>query len=478
MKTCAIILTIGLMVAACNPSSQITTFDKNDRIKPWPENPRYWQYKGDPVLLLGATDDDNLFLFPNLEQHLDLLKSVGGNFIRNTMSSRDTGNVWPFYQLPDGKYDLERWNDEYWDKFETLLRLCNERDIIIQIEVWDRFDHAQEPWQVNPFNPDNNINYTVEQSGLKTDYPRHPHSDDQPLFHSIKGMPNYDPVLETVKKYLDKFVDKMLSHSLQYGNVLYCMNNETGTPVEWGKYWMNFIQSKAGEKDVYTTDMFNDFYRPQVCKSCLMAISNPDEYLFLDISQINSRNFGQNHWDTMRWIMNKREEFKLRPVNCTKVYGGNMSDWGSGTNDDGVERFFRNALGGIAAVRHHRPPSGNGLNQKAQASIKTMRKVESVVKLWDIKPQMELLSDRDPNEAYLSGNGETFVIYYPRGGSVSVDLTGQKQKLNGRWINVATGEWAGNFDINGESRVELATPDRSGGWFAVFSSSAKLAGIH
>jgi len=31
------------------------------RIGVYKENPRYWQYKGKPVLLLGGTDDDNLF---------------------------------------------------------------------------------------------------------------------------------------------------------------------------------------------------------------------------------------------------------------------------------------------------------------------------------------------------------------------------------------------------------------------------------
>ena len=466
-KSIVFIITIIVFVSCTLNHNQEAD---NQWIKPWAENPAFWQYKGEPVLLLGATDTDNLFQFHNLEQHLDLLESVGGNFVRNTMSSRDSGNLWPFYQLPDGMYDLERWNDEYWERFETLLKQCYDRDIIVQIEVWDRFDHSREPWQVNPLNPNNNNNYTSEQSGLMTDYPNHPWIDEQPLFHTIKGMPRYEPSLEIVKTYLDRFVDKMLSYSLQYENVLYCMNNETSTPVEWGQYWMNFIQEKAGEKGVYTTDMFEHFFRPQSCESCLIALSNPDLYLFLEVSQINGRIFGQDHWDTLQWIMNRRDEYPMRPVNCTKVYGGAMYDWGSGTNEDGVKRFLRNVLGGVAAVRHHRPHAGNGLNQKAKASIKTVRKVESVVKLWDIQPQMELLSNRDCNETYLSGNGETFVMYYPRGGSVNVDLTAQNQNLSGRWINVATGEWAGNFELNGGNRVELSTPDRAGGWLAVFSS--------
>ena len=62
--------------------------DKQGRIKPWAKNPRYWQYKGQPVLLLGGSKDDSLFQIPDLKKHLDLIASVGANYVRNTMSSR------------------------------------------------------------------------------------------------------------------------------------------------------------------------------------------------------------------------------------------------------------------------------------------------------------------------------------------------------------------------------------------------------
>ena len=53
-----------------------------DRIQPYAANPRYWQYKGQPVLLLGGTVKDCLFQIPDLEAHLDLLQEVGGNYLR------------------------------------------------------------------------------------------------------------------------------------------------------------------------------------------------------------------------------------------------------------------------------------------------------------------------------------------------------------------------------------------------------------
>jgi hypothetical protein len=66
------------------------------RIKPYATNPRFWQYKGQPCRLLGGSVEDNLFQIEELESHLDKLQSAGGNYIRNTMSSRDEGDVWPW----------------------------------------------------------------------------------------------------------------------------------------------------------------------------------------------------------------------------------------------------------------------------------------------------------------------------------------------------------------------------------------------
>ena len=36
-----------------------------DRIRPYAKNPRYWQYNGKPVMLLGGSNDDNLFQWPS-----------------------------------------------------------------------------------------------------------------------------------------------------------------------------------------------------------------------------------------------------------------------------------------------------------------------------------------------------------------------------------------------------------------------------
>ena len=66
-----------------------------DRIQPYTQNPRYWQYKGKPVMLLGGSATDHIFLLEGLKDHLDEIHSVGGNYVRNTMSQREGKELKP-----------------------------------------------------------------------------------------------------------------------------------------------------------------------------------------------------------------------------------------------------------------------------------------------------------------------------------------------------------------------------------------------
>ncbi|HNY85933.1 MAG TPA: hypothetical protein PKN23_05500, partial [Candidatus Hydrogenedentes bacterium] len=58
----------------------------DEDLHPWEKNPWYWSYKDKPVLLVGGSDDDNLFQWPekDLVAQLDRLAAAGGNLIRNT----------------------------------------------------------------------------------------------------------------------------------------------------------------------------------------------------------------------------------------------------------------------------------------------------------------------------------------------------------------------------------------------------------
>ena len=72
--------------------------DNAARIQPYHKNPRYWQYEGRPVLLLGGSKDDSLFQIPDLRAHLDALEAVevddqGRRFVLRTEAQGVCGKV-------------------------------------------------------------------------------------------------------------------------------------------------------------------------------------------------------------------------------------------------------------------------------------------------------------------------------------------------------------------------------------------------
>lgn len=457
------IRSIALLLALLAASTVLG--DQPPRIQPWSENPYYWQYDGQPVLLLGGSDDDNLFQLPELEAHLDAMHAIGANYIRNTMSDRnDKGfEVYPFGQRTDGKFDLNTWNEQYWERFDNLLRWTAERQIFVQIEVWDRFDYAREHWEPHPYNPRNNVNYTYQQSGFAEHYPDHPGANRQPFFFTTPAQRNNAVVLP----YQQRFVDKLLSYSLDHGHVLYCIDNETSGEEAWGTYWADYIRRRAAERNVEVpiTEMWDDW--DLRADRHRRTLDHPERYDFADVSQ-NNHNSGRKHWDNFQWVR-QHVAARPRPLNTVKTYGADGNKFGH-SNRDGIERFWRHVLGGAAAVRFHRPDSGLGLSPPAVACIQAARKLESLVPLWTVEPAEHLLSNAEENEAYVAAReSRAYALYFPDGGHVSLDLRESPGAYTVRWISIDSGQWGPQTALAGGAMAELRSPGK-GHWAAAVTA--------
>lgn len=456
MKT-IIIFFLPVLFLSCIQSTEVK---ESDRIQPWQENPRYWQYKGEPVLLLGASDDDNLFQWPaeKLIPHLDEIAETGGNYLRNTMSDRDEGNLKAFAKTEDGKYDLTKWNDEYWDRLTYFLSETRKRNMIVQIEIWDRFDHSLDFWTGDAFNPANNINYSYEESGFDKEYSEHPGKNLQPFFFTTP----FQQDNSTVFKYQKAFVEKLFSISLDFENVLYCSDNETGAEEAWGIYWAELLKEFAGERKVFITQMWNE-KRNMLGEEQLRTIDHPQRYGFIDISQ-NSWNTGYRNWENSQSVM-KYISGNPRPVNSVKIYGrvGENASNPQITQEHAVQTFFRNLMGGYASSRFHRPGGGIGLNEASMNSIRAIRKAESKIKFWDMTPRMDLIGNIKDNMAYLTANeGQSYLVYFPATGKVRLDLSNFPGEFKVSTIDIDRGEWAGDSTMEGGDFVEIESDFEKG----------------
>jgi hypothetical protein len=457
--------------------------DRNG-ICPYVRNPFYWQYKGESIVLIGGSDMDNLFQWTGskLTDHLDLLIAAGGNYVRNTMSSRNTafpynddGMAYPFRKLEDGRYDLDQWDDDYWNRLDTFLRETKKRDIIVQLELWDMYAiTGHDAWERQPWNPDNNINYTYQNTSL----------DDRIGFASqfFSGVPalNDDPVLMS---YQNSCVRKMLQICMKYDHVLYQIDNESSFPFEVSDYWANFIHNAAGDKQVYVCDS-RRFHKPSTLFEDFRDLSNPEHkyplshpeiYNYTDISQ-NGGNEGQAHYDNLVWFRSRLLD-NPRPINHTKIYqfiwptGTDWRDRMPGSSKEGADRFWRTIFGGAASARHHRhiPAEvwgGIGLTSFGQTQLRSMRMLLEALWIFTMEPHNDLLSSREENEAYaLAEPGKQYAVYFTGDGdrTVQIDLSSASGVLTVRWLDIAKSCWRDEKPINGGAIFTLGTPG-TGQW--------------
>ena len=301
------------------------------RIEPYTGNPYYWQFENTPIILIGGSGHDSIFQWnqSDLLSHLDTLASVGGNYIRNTLNSRswDTATSsyrydqydQPFLEISPGSFDLDQWNDAYWDKLVAFLDATHDRGIIVQLDLWDAAATIENTaWSVSAWNPDNNINYTYADTQLISG---NIYVFDRNFYEAVPTL-NNDTVLLA---YQQQFVDKVLSITDTYDHILYQIDNESPLPHEVGKYWAEYIQAHTAQiayvadgrryhSPSYTQTNFQDISHPENFE----PIQNPTIFNYLDISQ-NGGNAGQTHYDNLIWYRSQVGQVSARPINHAKA---------------------------------------------------------------------------------------------------------------------------------------------------------------
>ena len=424
-----------------NSFAQVLSKDENQGIKIYEENPWYWQYKGKPLVLKGGSNDDNPFQWTGekLIAHLDLLESATGNYLRNTMSDRDEGNVYAFTKTGENTYDLNQWNDEYWNRLTFFLDETSKRGMIVQLTLWDHFDiSSSSRWKIHPWNPENNVNMKPGTWKGREDF--------------------YSTVDRDAKEeleYQNKFIRKIMSVTLAHDNVLYNINNESSESSDWENYWATYIKKIARKegKEIFVTNM-----QLSAVNAVRHVMSKSEYFDFVDISQTNQDSKGARgpaHWEYLMFLRNKIASFGPIPMNNEKIYGATdgSTNFSAGTETEAIDRFWRNIFAGCASARFHRPSEpdklwGSGLNQRVQTNLKAMDMLLEKLDIFQCAPHNDLLSPRvsipSIMEAYVTANiGKQYAIYFPQGRyKVDVDPWVFADKLQLQWLDINSMKWS------------------------------------
>lgn len=159
----------------------------NQTVALHPDNPRYLTYNGKPVVLLTSTEHYGAVTNTafDYEKYLDMLQSHGLNLTRivillreaegefkgflgrqNTLSPTKDHyeGPWARSRTPgcyDGgcKFDLEVWNERFFERIRNFCREADQRGIVVEITFFSQYysNKADSAWSWSPLNPINNV---------------------------------------------------------------------------------------------------------------------------------------------------------------------------------------------------------------------------------------------------------------------------------------------------------------------------------
>ena len=164
---------------ACSSGAPDLAGSREDPISIHPENPRYFLFRGKPLVLIAASEHygsvvNRRFDFTKyLAEAANKKQTVTRTFLlyrelqspRNPCSpvkpeSPDFISPWPRTgpgKAMDGEliYDLDKWNPEYFNRLHAFLSAASNLGIVVELTVFSN-TYADNIWALNPLRAENN----------------------------------------------------------------------------------------------------------------------------------------------------------------------------------------------------------------------------------------------------------------------------------------------------------------------------------
>ena len=149
-----------------------------------PDNPHYFLWRGQPTVLITSGEHYGAVLNADFDyvKYLDTLAKdklnltrtwTGGtyceptgafNISRNTLAPLSARFLCPFarsdqpgYRGGGNKFDLDRWDDDYFKRFRDFVSQAGTRGVVVEVNLFCPF-YEDSMWVLSPLHPNNNVN--------------------------------------------------------------------------------------------------------------------------------------------------------------------------------------------------------------------------------------------------------------------------------------------------------------------------------
>lgn len=185
----SLLLLASLSLSAQNPSSS-AAHSAQQPIRLDARNPHYFKYDGKIIALItdgehygsviNGAFDWHTYLATLQADGLNFTRIFGGSYVEvpaksfgirhNTLAPEKCKLILPWarsnepgYAGGGNKFDLDKWNPEYFQRLHAFLSEAQRRGIVVELSLFSS-QYGEAQWKVSPINAANNVNHLDEVS--------------------------------------------------------------------------------------------------------------------------------------------------------------------------------------------------------------------------------------------------------------------------------------------------------------------------
>jgi len=477
---------VAVLVAAAAARPQA---DTPQPIRLHPANPHYFLFRSKAVALITSGEHYGAVLNAGFDYHrylatleadgLNYTRLFGGSYVevpaksfgilRNDLAPVPGRFVAPWvrsgtpgYAGGGNKFDLERWDSEFFARFRDFLAEAGKRGIVVEVTLFSsHYDEAQ--WQVSALNPANNVNATSAVDWKKV--------------HTLEN--------GNILMHQERYARKLVREANPFDNVIFEVQNEpwSDRPV--------------------LADAVNPYLRPPARDTYPNSVDLPDElsmawqaraveWITDEESSLPNRHLVAQNYCNFRLPIQKLlpgvgvvnfhyayPEAVLLNYGIGKAISYDETGF-LGREDDAYRRQAWNFMlsGGsvfdsldYSFTPGHEDgtdlaPNGPGGGSPAlRRQLRVLREFLQTLSLVDLRPDtLTVRHAAGATARVLSSPGREYGIYFDGSGPTEVTLELPRGQYSGDWVNVRTGsiERSESFSHDGGEKV-LRSPSFQNG---------------
>ena len=448
-----------------------------------PKNPHYFLFRGKPVALITSGEHYGSVLNTDFDyqSYLTTLKTDGLNFtrlfvgtyvevpgksfgiLRNDLapmpgrySAPWARSETPGYAGGGNKFDLDRWDPEFFKRFRDFLGAASERGIVVEISLFSSL-YGEVQWNVNPLNPSNNVNDTG--------------SIDRKELHTVEN--------GKILAYQERCTRKLVHEANAFDNVFFELQNEpwSDRPAPAGESGVVNPYLRVPARDNFpnaaeTADELSLAWQAKVTEWITTEEASLANKHLIAQNYSNFRlpirkilpgvsivNFHYAYPEAVLWnygvgkaisydetgFLGRDDDFYRRQAWNFMLSGGSIFDGldysFSPGHEDGSDNEPNGPGGGSAALRHQ---------------LRILSDFLQSFSLVDLRPDAQTVRHAAGTiPRVLSNPGYEYAIYFDGSGPTEITLDLPAGRYVGAWVDVLTGntERAEDFRHAGGNKV-------------------------